>query len=708
MKASAFQPPMTLSAAVDVMREAAASMTGTGSGVVHPSLFPDFAFDQIANSVKIAPTVHEQLSKANSDGAIRLQPDGECDKEKEAALLLQQAQQQPTFSLGAAEPTALMTGSSPPATAQTIASRPKAVPRSKMGKEKPSTSSSSSSMKSHAVSEPIPMQKLPQTRKRGTPTPPDFDKLRQILPPAGIQVGIAPPMPPPPVIEEDDEIQVISQKINRRYVNHNDNVVYNITLREHHDDLVRRGYATSSHQAMVLRLRYIAEHTVRSLNEFGWAVVDNFMGPEHCKFVSKEIEKLYHKGLFTAGQLMETGEKGEKDIKDVRSDNIYWYDGVDPRAIEAVTVRLLLSMIDALMLQVSRRIEDQVVGGRSRAMIAIYPGGQSKYIRHVDNPNKDGRLITVIYYANPDWNLDRDGGALRLYPRTSTTPMDVDPKADRIVFFWSDHRNPHEVLGVNRHRLAVTLWYMEKNERMRAIRRRMGLPEEATEEELKKATEEAKGEPQHLQAFEVLDMVDVDEEMPSTSGTMNQPGPSSPNIHSSREQEFLDRWDSMPMNEEYGSSSGSREEGRLIIDEDDEEVQRHHKLSVIVTQDQPGELSNMGEGGLRPAHSSAPQMSGMLDGSHGRSGYSTGSSSPGAARLLEASRLAAEAPAASASSAAGSTVSLSRSAQNLLFMQDLIRAEEAQATRENGEMNSDEDEEASTLAKTKKDNPYKI
>ena len=48
--------------------------------------------------------------------------------------------------------------------------------------------------------------------------------------------------------------------------------------------------------------------------------------------------------------------------------------------------------------------------------------------------------------------LLQDGGTLRLYPETSEYPMDVEPKADRIVFFWSDRRNPHEVMPVYRNR----------------------------------------------------------------------------------------------------------------------------------------------------------------------------------------------------------------------------------------------------------------
>ena len=122
----------------------------------------------------------------------------------------------------------------------------------------------------------------------------------------------------------------------------------------------------------------------------------------------------------------------------------------------------LLTHFDALVQQLAR-FEGlsalKAVAHRSSPMVAVYPGGRARYMRHVDNPDGNGRLLTCLYYLNLGW-VEGDGGELRLWREegdvyTATIP----PLLDRCVLFWSDGRVPHEVLPANTERLAISVWF---------------------------------------------------------------------------------------------------------------------------------------------------------------------------------------------------------------------------------------------------------
>lgn len=55
----------------------------------------------------------------------------------------------------------------------------------------------------------------------------------------------------------------------------------------------------------------------------------------------------------------------------------------------------------------------------------------------------------------------RNGGLLRIFPEGADKVADIEPNFDRILFFWSDRRNPHEVQPAYKTRY-VTLFLFER------------------------------------------------------------------------------------------------------------------------------------------------------------------------------------------------------------------------------------------------------
>ncbi|CAO2609386.1 Egl nine homolog 1 [Lemmus lemmus] len=204
------------------------------------------------------------------------------------------------------------------------------------------------------------------------------------------------------------------------------------------------------------------EYIVPCMNKHGICVVDDFLGRETGQQIGDEVRALHDTGKFTDGQLVSQKSDSSKDI---RGDQITWIEGKEPGC---ETIGLLMSSMDDLIRHCSGKLGNYRINGRTKAMVACYPGNGTGYVRHVDNPNGDGRCVTCIYYLNKDWDAKVSGGILRIFPEGKAQFADIEPKFDRLLFFWSDRRNPHEVQPAYATRYAITVWYFDADERARA------------------------------------------------------------------------------------------------------------------------------------------------------------------------------------------------------------------------------------------------
>ncbi|XP_062872375.1 egl nine homolog 1 [Trichomycterus rosablanca] len=205
-------------------------------------------------------------------------------------------------------------------------------------------------------------------------------------------------------------------------------------------------------------------YIVPCMKYYGICVKDGFLGPQLGDRLLQEVEMLNRSGKFRDGQLV---SQRSVPTKNIRGDQIAWVEGKEPGC---ESIGMLMAHIDEAIMHSSAngQLGNYVINGRTKAMVACYPGNGTRYVRHVDNPNGDGRCITCIYYLNKDWDVKVHGGLLQLYPEGRSVVANIEPLFDRLLIFWSDRRNPHEVKPAYARRYAITVWYFDAKERAEA------------------------------------------------------------------------------------------------------------------------------------------------------------------------------------------------------------------------------------------------
>ncbi|KAJ1103019.1 hypothetical protein NDU88_000449 [Pleurodeles waltl] len=205
------------------------------------------------------------------------------------------------------------------------------------------------------------------------------------------------------------------------------------------------------------------EHIVPRLHDVGFCYLDHFLGEVVGDCVLEQVKRMHSSGALKNGQL--AGQLQGSVRSHLRGDQIAWVTGTE-EGCEAMGY--LLSVIDRLIVLCGNRLGKYYVKERSKAMVACYPGNGAGYVRHVDNPNGDGRCVTCIYYLNKNWDSKVHGGVLRIFPEGQRYAVDIEPLFDRLLLFWSDRRNPHEVQPSYSTRYAMTVWYFDAEERAEA------------------------------------------------------------------------------------------------------------------------------------------------------------------------------------------------------------------------------------------------
>jgi len=236
-------------------------------------------------------------------------------------------------------------------------------------------------------------------------------------------------------------------------------------------------------------LKALAGRIGQHLDSHQWAVCDNFLSHDLIRRVRIEaamFQEHYEQSEIWVGKQADVGTL--LSVPSVRGDKVIWMCGghktnsqpeagvsrevktmgeIEPCNLQAKAkaplrrfsaLKELVQSCDMLMDELKLKVKRlSGIYERSDAMLANYPGGGSRFARHIDNTTGDGRRLTLLVYLNPGWTK-KQGGALRLTPPTTPgTAVDVFPESGRLAMFYSAEM-PHEVCPTFGDRHAITIW----------------------------------------------------------------------------------------------------------------------------------------------------------------------------------------------------------------------------------------------------------
>lgn len=220
------------------------------------------------------------------------------------------------------------------------------------------------------------------------------------------------------------------------------------------------GAETSEHSQNGLSAEQL-DLICQSLYQQGWAVMDKLLSDRFVERLRADMLVLDDEQQFRKAGIGRDKSFVLRD--DIRTDRICWLEGDTQVQTE------FMAMLEQLMTAVNRRL---FLGmNHFEAMYAIYEPGQF-YKKHLDSfRGQRNRIMTLVFYLNPDWKSEQ-GGQFLLYPevgeegqnmadalKLSDQPIArVEPEAGTVAAFLSEEF-PHEVVTAQATRYSIAVWF---------------------------------------------------------------------------------------------------------------------------------------------------------------------------------------------------------------------------------------------------------
>lgn len=232
--------------------------------------------------------------------------------------------------------------------------------------------------------------------------------------------------------------------------------------------LSRTADAAAAATGALPRDRLTANH-VRQLKEDRYVVIPHFLAESVLDALRADVQTLREGAAFRAAKI---GQDSTHALNaDIRvAETCFLGPTRLSRHPPSAARTHVYAVLDAVRRDLAAAFAAPLDPTLTELLYASYPQG-GYYRRHRDAvPGSVSTLrkYSLLLYLNKDWNMERDGGALRLHfdsgggdelaPGQEPDYIDVEPAGGTLLLFQSDAL-PHEVRDTVRERLAIVGWY---------------------------------------------------------------------------------------------------------------------------------------------------------------------------------------------------------------------------------------------------------
>lgn len=194
------------------------------------------------------------------------------------------------------------------------------------------------------------------------------------------------------------------------------------------------------------------ESLIEGIVANGYGVCDDFLSSEEVAMLNARFTERFDDGNFKEASIGKQSEVHQ--AKEIRGDKILW---LETKTIN-IAERILLDKNQAFINYLNQTCYLGIIDAEIH--FAKYDIGKF-YRRHRDTfQAQKGRILSVIYYLNNNWQAE-NGGNLLIYTQENNIEkiISIAPLAGRLVCFQSEKLD-HEVSETFRERLSITGWLL--------------------------------------------------------------------------------------------------------------------------------------------------------------------------------------------------------------------------------------------------------